>query len=70
MSESRLIELETRQVYQEDLLDDLNKIVAAQQMQIDELSEACKILIDRFNELAEGGLSDGGVASDSPPPHY
>ncbi|MEZ5482963.1 MAG: hypothetical protein R3E73_12650 [Porticoccaceae bacterium] len=35
-------------------------------MQIDELSEACKILIDRFNELGRRWFVYGGVASDSP----
>lgn len=68
MNEERLIELEIKAAYQEDLLQELNKIVAGQQLQIDRLEATCKILNERIESLSVQG---GGAENvDEVPPHY
>lgn len=68
MSESRIIELEIKAAYQEDLLAELNKIVCQQQVQIERLEATCELLNERIKSLStEGG---GGEAIDEVPPHY
>lgn len=67
MDEQRLIELEIKAAYQEDLLQDLNKIVIQQQHQIAILEKTCQLLYERMNNLH---LEKGGEVIDQPPPHY
>ena len=70
--DDRLIEIETKIAFQEDLLQELNKTVYEQQKKIDRLEILCQALADHVRELsrtvAEGGRA-GGVA-DERPPHY
>jgi SlyX protein len=69
MNNDRIIELEIKAAYQEDLLQDLNKIVGQQQQQIDRLEATCKLLNERIKSLsAETGGSGENV--DEVPPHY
>ena len=68
MSEDRFIELEIKQVYQEDLIQALNQVVADQQKQIGKLEETCKLLNDKIKSLAMDGRQSGAV--DERPPHY
>jgi SlyX protein len=68
MNDDRIIELEIKAAYQEDLLQELNKIVGQQQQQIDRLKETCRLLNERINSLSiEGG---SGENIDEVPPHY
>lgn len=69
-NEERMVDVETRLAYQEDTLDELNKRVFRQQLVIDELTETCKRLIERFNELADTGTGEGAEQADTRPPHY
>ena len=68
MNEDRIIELEIRQAYQEDLIQALNQVVADQQKQIGKLEETCKLLHDKIKSLALGEPHSGLV--DERPPHY
>ncbi len=69
MNDDRIIELEIKAAYQEDLLQELNKIVGRQQVQIDRLEATCKLLNERIKSLsAETG--GGGENVDEVPPHY
>ncbi len=70
MSEKRIVELETKQAYQEDLIQDLNKIIFEQQKRLEKLEEACKYLLEQTKELAEITSSDGSATVDEKPPHY
>ena len=65
----RLIELEIKAAYQDDLLQALNKIVSEQQQQISRLEHTCNVLNERIKSLAS---STGGSieAIDETPPHY
>ncbi|HBA35520.1 MAG TPA: SlyX protein [Gammaproteobacteria bacterium] len=68
MTEERLENLEIKIAYQEDLLQDLNALVAGQQMKIDQLETSLKVLSERLRELS----SNTGVNTmvDERPPHY
>ena len=69
MNDDRLIELEIKAAYQEDLLQVLNKIVSEQQQQIQRLEKTCQLLNERINSLSteSGG---NGASVDEMPPHY
>ncbi|MDO9169844.1 MAG: SlyX family protein [Methylobacter sp.] len=68
MNDDRIIELEIKAAYQEDLLQALNQIVGQQQQQIDRLEATCGILNERIKSLsAESG---GGESIEEVPPHY
>ncbi|MGR9085682.1 MAG: SlyX family protein [Gammaproteobacteria bacterium] len=68
MHEERIIELEIKAAYQEDLLQTLNRIVSQQQQQIDRLEVACRLLNERIQSLSDqAGHVDPGQQI---PPHY
>jgi SlyX protein len=70
MNEDRIIELEVKVAYQEDLLQALNQVVSQQQQQIDRLEGVCRLLNERMqNLLAETGNSGGDTVHEIPP-HY
>lgn len=66
--ESRLSNLETKLAFQDDLLDTLNDIVAAQQQQIDLLQQQVQLLYDQLRSLSPSPV--GGEVADERPPHY
>jgi SlyX protein len=68
MNIERIIELEIKAAYQEDLLQELNKIVSQQQQQIDRLDATCKLLNDRIQSLSIDGGSGENI--EEIPPHY
>jgi len=69
MNDDRIVELEIKIAYQEDLLQALNNIVGQQQQKIDRLEATCGLLNERIISLStEGGSS--GEAIDEVPPHY
>jgi len=68
MSEERFIDLETRLAHQDQLLNELNDVVTAQQTKIMQLEELCKSLIQRVRSVGEG-VPDGDPG-DERPPHY
>ena len=67
MDEKRLVELEIKLAYQEDLLQSLNMIVCDQQKQISRLEETCKLLNERIKNRVEPQSINQGVEI---PPHY
>jgi len=69
MNEDRLINIETKISYQEDLLEELNKTVYQQQQKLDRLEAFCGSLARQMRSLAEAG-SDGKSAANERPPHY
>ena len=68
--EEKLIELETKFSYQEDLLSDLNDIVAKQQLQLDELITEMSGIKEQLQDSAERGSAEGHGEQDEKPPHY
>jgi SlyX protein len=63
----RLVELEIKASYTEDLIDQLDKVIVRQQEQID-------LLIKAINELrqssTDGGLGAARNLRDDLPPHF
>ena len=68
--EEKLIELETKFSYQEDLLSDLNEIVAKQQRHLDELITEMSEIKEQLQDAAERGSAEGHEEQDEKPPHY
>ena len=68
MGEERLIELEIKVAYQDDLLQSLNNIVTDQQQQIDRLAIVCRVLSEQLKNITDAQNDDRHI--DQTPPHY
>ena len=68
--EEKLIELETKFIYQEDLLSDLNAIVSRQQRQLDELITQMSGIKEQLENAAGREPAEGQEEQDEKPPHY
>ncbi|QMU62710.1 MAG: SlyX protein [Gammaproteobacteria bacterium] len=68
MLEERIVELETKLSFQEDLLQELNSHVVNQQKKIDELTVLSNQLKEQYKEIVSS-LPDAS-AGDEVPPHY
>jgi SlyX protein len=69
--QEKIIELETRYSFHEDMLRELNEVIIRQQRQLDTVSEE---LAQLKSQLAEVSMqqSEPGVSNpqDEKPPHY
>lgn len=68
MTEDRLVEMETRLAYQDQLVEELNKLVYEQDKRIQRLEQTCKRLGKQFIDLC--GDSPVAENDDHTPPHY
>ena len=68
MNEDRLVDIETKIAFQENIIKDLSDEVYKQQKQIDSLNESLKLLLDQLRESSP--LSPGINLQDEKPPHY
>lgn len=68
MQEERIINLEIKFSHQDQLLDDLNKIVTAQQLTIERLER--EILDLKRSVNTETGAPGSRTLADDKPPHY
>lgn len=68
--ESQLIELEVRFAYQEDLLNELNKVVAKQDAELLLVKEQMRVLLKRIEEISTPPAGSGSIETDERPPHY
>lgn len=68
--ESQLIELEVRFAYQEDLLNELNKVVAKQDAELLLVKEQMRVLLKRIEEISAPPAGNGSIETDERPPHY
>lgn len=66
-NEERIIDLEIKISYQEELLQELNKVVCDQQKQLDELQETCGYLMEKVKRLLNAAE---GEPRNEKPPHY
>jgi SlyX protein len=66
--ENRLVDLEIKAGFTEDLLDQLNAQVYRQQLQIDALIAQLRQMRDRLPE--SGGSAEVRNVRDEIPPHY
>jgi SlyX protein len=68
MSEERLVNIETKIAFQEDLVEELNKTVYQQQQKLERLEAICEALARQVRSLADAA-KDGAPANERPP-HY
>jgi SlyX protein len=67
-TEDRLVEIEIKLAYQEDLVESLNTTVYQQQLQIDKLEALFSALAQQVRDNAQQHPALGG--SQERPPHY
>ena len=68
MLEERLVAIETNITFQEDLIEELNKVVYQQQKKLDRLEAVCESLVRHIESLAEA--RNEGMPANERPPHY
>lgn len=66
--EERLIELETRLAFQDDVVQELNRVVVRQQQEIDTLRRELEALRAQIRAMAPTLVASR--AEETPPPHY
>lgn len=66
--ESRLIELESRLAFQDDIIGSLNDQVVSQQLEIQKLWDANRMLRAQLESLKEPNIRS--LEDEVPPPHY
>jgi SlyX protein len=66
--EQRLDALESRTVFQEDIIDQLSDELALHQTKISELKEQIKLMATRIKDA--GSMEAGKDEIEPPPPHY
>jgi SlyX protein len=69
MNEERLIDIETKITFQEDMIEELNKTVYQQQQKIERLEALCQSLAQHVQSLS-AARNDGGMMVNERPPHY
>ena len=67
MIEQRLVNIETKITFQEDLIEELNKVIYQQQKKLERLEAICESLARHIESLAAAGE---GKPADERPPHY
>jgi SlyX protein len=68
MNEQRLISIETKIAFQEQIAEQLGEVLREQQQQIDQLRQTCQMLGKRLDSLRTESETDDPV--DEKPPHY
>lgn len=68
MIEERLVNIEAKITFQEDLIEELNKTVYQQQQKLERLEAVCKSLAGHIQSQAEAG--NEGMPANERPPHY
>lgn len=68
--QEQLIDLQTRVVYQEDTLEQLNQVITRQDADISQLKQQVRILAQRLEDSLRTRGQDGEQVLDERPPHY
>jgi SlyX protein len=68
--DERLEELESRLAFQDDTIENLNRVVSRQDREILALQQQFAELAARFKELGDAAPASGGAADFEVPPHY
>jgi SlyX protein len=66
MIEERLVDIEMKITYQEDTVQELNKLVYQQQKRIAKLEQICESLMQHIRSLAEPA-TEGNILNERPP---
>lgn len=68
MNEERLVNLETKLTFQEDLIEELNKTIYQQQKKLEQLEATCAVLARHIASVADS--VNESKAGNERPPHY
>ena len=68
--QEQLIDLQTRVTYQEDLLEQLNLVIAQQDADIIQLKQQIRILAQRLEDILRTPIQEDGSLAEERPPHY
>lgn len=68
MSEERIIRLETKLAYQDDLIQQLNEVIIDQQRRIHDLENKTELLSKKLEDLLELAAEERNTGER--PPHY
>jgi SlyX protein len=68
MIEERLVNIEAKITFQEDMIEELNKTVYQQQQKLERLEAICKSLARQVQSQAEAG--NEVMPANERPPHY
>ncbi|MFA5371219.1 MAG: SlyX family protein [Sideroxydans sp.] len=69
MTDERLINIEEKITFQEDLIEELNKTVYQQQQKLERLERMYIALAGQVRSIAEAG-GEGKSLDNERPPHY
>ena len=67
--EKKLVELETKYSFQEDLLQSLNEAIVKQQKEIERLGDEIKLLQNQLIDLEQSSYGNTDIEIERPP-HY
>ncbi len=70
MTDERLINIEEKITFQEDLIEELNKTVFQQQQKLERLERMYVALAGQVRSIAESGGEDSKSLANERPPHY
>ena len=65
--EQRIIDLETKVVFQDQVIEDLNAVVIRQQKQIDQIEKTFAVFKSQVHAVQSG---DNEIRPNEKPPHY
>jgi SlyX protein len=68
--QEQMIELQTRLIFQEDTLQELNTVIARQDEELRRLQEQLRVLGKRFDDYLYSQEQKPGQSEDQKPPHY
>lgn len=68
MLENRIAELETKVVFQEQLLDELNQALVQQQFDMDKMQLQLRYLANKLKDFQPSNIAS--QSEETPPPHY
>ncbi len=70
MIEDRLVEIETKIAFQEDIVEELNKVVYQQQQKLERLEAICESLANHIGNLRESISENQAATANERPPHF
>ena len=66
----RLEELESRLAFQDDLIENLNEVIARQDRELLDIKARLAAVESKINDLADSFSTPGGGGGHEVPPHY
>ncbi|MCX2498953.1 SlyX family protein [Plesiomonas shigelloides] len=66
--QARLDHLESRQAFQEVIIEELNKVIIQQQIELEKLRTQVRFAVTKLREVQASPVAS--QAEETPPPHY